>query len=172
MNTLQNIWNNKSYLVTDNNTIVINQIICSFGVKVGHIDDKVILKDLISTSKYQNYKHYKLPITMDPLYYGKLIYLEKSTNTHIVQVTPRTLAHVTPDALGVMNQVEIFKDGEMILNYKDRFVNGNKSFIITLGKNTFRYSSEGELELVQINKPTRFINKVASNPTINTKIVT
>ena len=42
---------------------------------------------------YQNYRHYKIPITMDPLEYGKLIF--KTDNTYILWVSDRTLAVVT-----------------------------------------------------------------------------
>src|SRR6266699_656227 len=46
--------------------------------------------------KYQNYSHYKLPITMDPLKYGKLI--EQIGNKFIITLT-------TPTNIAVIKQI-------------------------------------------------------------------
>jgi hypothetical protein len=66
--------------------------------------------------KYQNYSHYKLPITMDPLKYGKLI--EQIGNKYIITLsTPTNIAvikHINNE-----NFVRIFRKGELIFEYKE-----------------------------------------------------
>ncbi len=66
--------------------------------------------------KYQNYSHYKLPITIDPLKYGKLI--EQFGNKYIIQLN-------TPTNIVVINQinnenfVRIFRKGVHMFEYKE-----------------------------------------------------
>lgn len=66
--------------------------------------------------KFQNYSHYKLPITMDPLKYGKLI--EQIDNKFIITLT-------TPTNIAVIKQinnenfVRIYRKGELMFEYKE-----------------------------------------------------
>jgi len=66
--------------------------------------------------KYQNYSHYKLPITMDPLKYGKLI--EQIDNKFIITLTtPTNIAVITK--INNENFVKIFRKGELMFEYKE-----------------------------------------------------
>jgi hypothetical protein len=82
--------------------------------------------------KYQNFKHYKLPITMDPLKYGKLILnIEK---LFIVQVNKTNVAIINQHK--ELNSIKLFKEGDLIFNYKDIKINDN-SFVRHIENNKF-----------------------------------
>src|ERR1700761_3509858 len=67
-------------------------------------------------TKFQNYSHYKLPITMDPLKYGKLI--EIIGNKYIITLsTPTNIAVV--EQINNENLVRIFRKGELKFEYKE-----------------------------------------------------
>jgi hypothetical protein len=46
-------------------------------------------------TNFQFYKHFKIPITLNPLNYGKLIY--NTNNIFIISITPRTLSVIIQD---------------------------------------------------------------------------
>jgi hypothetical protein len=46
-------------------------MIFSYNIKKGRAKEKIVLEN--TNLQYQDYQHHKLPITMDPLKYGKLI---------------------------------------------------------------------------------------------------
>ena len=64
---------------------------------------------------YQNYKHFKLPITIKPLEYGKLIF--NQDNNFILQINRTNVALINewPE----FNLVKIFHKGDLALSYKD-----------------------------------------------------
>ena len=74
---------------------IITQIIFNYGTRSGSTEKNILLKDVIKNTDYQNYKHYKLPITVDPLDYGKILYYDKKNNTSVVQVGQLTQAIIT-----------------------------------------------------------------------------
>jgi len=47
------------------------------------------------TILYQNYKHYDLPVTLNPLNYRTLIHFYKSKNMYLVQIRPSIFAKIT-----------------------------------------------------------------------------
>jgi hypothetical protein len=146
----------------DYNEFLLDEIIFSYGIRQGDVISKGTYQPKSNiTVQYQLYKHYKLPVTMEPLKYGKLTYYDKATNTYIIQITPLTQAHITPvveDAINE-NKVQIFKNGAMILEYIDRMIDDN-TFIRILGKNIYQYNLTGELELFKVSKPTKFIKPI------------
>src|SRR6267142_2031242 len=79
--------------------------------------------------KFQNYRHYKLPITMNPLEYGKLIY--NNINIFIVQINTTNIALISQYDL--FNEIKLFREGDFIFEYKDHKIDDN-SFIRSLGK--------------------------------------
>lgn len=94
--------------------------------------DKHYWSDSYQEVKYQNYKHYKLPVTMDPLKDGTLIYSDN--NLYIVQITNQTIAKFIKSL--EENQVEIIKGGNVILKYSDRWID-DKNWIRTIGRKPF-----------------------------------
>jgi hypothetical protein len=74
-----------------------------------------MMEILKTKMKYQNYNHYKLPITMDPLKYGKLIY--KNNNLFITQVNKTNIALITE--YDNLNHIKFFKEGDLVFEYRD-----------------------------------------------------
>jgi hypothetical protein len=85
--------------------------------------------------KYQNYSHYKLPITTNPLEYGKLI--EQIGNKFIIQLN--TLNILIINEKDNENFVRLFRKGEFIFEFKDLKIS-EKTFsrIIKNQKYTFK----------------------------------
>jgi DNA polymerase family B len=69
------------------------------------------------------------------------------------------------------NKVDIYKDGNLILQYTDT-LNSNDTFVRELGANTYHYTSDGEIQLLQVTKATRFIKRTKKNRTFNEKFLT
>jgi hypothetical protein len=94
--------------------------------------------------KFQNYKHYKLPITINPLEYGKLIY--QNINLFIVSFNRTNIALINQNDL--YNHVKIFKEGNFKFEYKDHKIDDN-SFTRSLDNSKFSYKNN---KLISINK--------------------
>ena len=97
--------------------------------------------------KYQNYKHYKLPITINPLDYGKLILKIDSLNLFILQITRTNIALLTQD--GLTNQVKVYKEGEFRFEYKD-YKLSNNSFTRTIDSTRFKFRDRVLIESAEI----------------------
>jgi hypothetical protein len=103
--------------------------------------------------KYQNFKHYKLPITMDPLKYGKLILnIEK---IFIVQVNKTNVAIINQNK--ELNSIKLFKEGDLIFNYKDIKINDN-SFVRHIENNKFIFINNALTEFS--TKTKTFMNRL------------
>jgi hypothetical protein len=91
----------------------------------------------MNTIKYQNYSHYKLPITTNPLEYGKLI--EQISNKYIIQLN--TLNVLIISERDNENFIKLFRKGEFIFEFKDSKISEN-SFIRVIQdqKYTFKNS--------------------------------
>jgi hypothetical protein len=84
---------------------------------------------------FQNHSHYKLPITMNPLEYGKLI--EQIGNKYIVQIYTNNvfIIHQYDDK----NFIKLFRKGELMFEYID-VKKSDRSFIRTISD--LRYTFE------------------------------
>jgi hypothetical protein len=87
--------------------------------------------------KYQIYSHYKLPITTDPLKFGKL--LDQTNNKFIIQLTTKNIAVI--NHYEKENFVRIFKNGDLVLEFRDKLINEN-SFIRTLNDTRFLFEND------------------------------
>lgn len=87
--------------------------------------------------KYQNYSHYKLPITIIPLEYGKLI--EQIGNKYIIQLNSTNVLIINERENE--NFIRLFRKGEFMYEFKDLKIDNN-SFIRTIfdQKYTFKNS--------------------------------
>lgn len=72
-------------------------------------------------NKFQIYKHYKLPITMNPLEYGKLIY--QNINIYIISFNKTNIAIITQHEL--YNHIKFFREGDLIFEYNDHKIDDN-----------------------------------------------
>jgi hypothetical protein len=84
--------------------------------------------------RYQNYKHYKLPITINPLEYGKLI-LQKD-NIYVLSITSKAIAILTQ--FNDFNEIKFYREGDLIFSYKDFKTNDNE-FIRILDNKKFTF---------------------------------
>jgi hypothetical protein len=93
--------------------------------------------------KYQNYKHYKLPITMNPLEYGKLI-IQLGKN-FIVQINRTNIALINKN--DELNKVKLFKEGDLMFEYTDIIIN-ESTFERHLLNKKFTFKNK---ELISLN---------------------
>lgn len=93
--------------------------------------------NLITMTKFQIYSHFKLPITMDPLKYGKL--LDQTNNKFIMQLSTKNIAVI--NHYEKENFIRIFKNGDLVLEFKDKFINEN-SFIRTINDTKFLFEND------------------------------
>jgi hypothetical protein len=87
--------------------------------------------------KTQIYSHYKLPITMNPLKFGKL--LDQTNNKFIVQLTTRNVAVI--NQYDKENFIKFFKNGDLVLEFRDKFISDN-SFSRLIGDTKFTFINE------------------------------
>jgi DNA mismatch repair ATPase MutL len=84
--------------------------------------------------KYQNYSHYKLPITMNPLEYGDLI--AQFDNNYIIQLTTTNILIIQQNEHD--NFIQFFRKGELMFDFKDCRIDKTTFFrIINDSKFTF-----------------------------------
>jgi hypothetical protein len=95
--------------------------------------------------RFQNFSHYKLPITIDPLKYGKL--LDQSNNKFIIQLTTKNIAVI--NQYNKENFVRIFKNGDLVLEFNDKILD-EKTFIRTIYDTKFTFENE-RLILTQVS---------------------
>lgn len=145
----------------------INQIIFSYGIKDGIIESNIQSNNPLNKSITQNYKHYKLPVTLDPLAYGKLINtinLSTKDNNIIqyyIQVTSLTLFIINQSIIDdkIINKVSVFRDGDKVLEYIDTFKNNDTNFVRIIGQKIYYYSLDGKLEYFYHQKNTNYISR-------------
>lgn len=104
-------------------------------------------------TKFQNYRHYKLPITINPLEYGKLVY--QNIKLYILCFNKTNLAIITQNEQ--FNQVKFYKEGNFIFEYKDHKIDDN-SFVRTLHNKNFTFKKWwiNFSWFSKINSPTNF----------------
>jgi uncharacterized ubiquitin-like protein YukD len=88
-------------------------------------------------TKFQIYSHFKLPITKDPLKFGKLI--DQSNNKFIVQLTTKNVAVI--NQYEKENFIKIFKNGDLVLEFRDKFTN-ETSVIRTINDTRFLFEND------------------------------
>jgi len=105
-------------------------------------------------TEYQNYHHYKLPITMNPLEYGKLIIKIEELNLFITQVNRTNIALIKQ--YDEFNHVKLFKEGDFMFEYNDHKSSEN-IFIRSLNNKKFTYTNN-KLTLISSDKLFNRIN--------------
>src|ERR1700730_15400453 len=86
--------------------------------------------------KFQNYKHYRLPITINPLEYGKLILKIDELKLFIVQVNRTDLALIYEQ--DEFNHIKFFNEGNLVFEFKDHKYDNNK-FIRSLNNKKINF---------------------------------
>jgi hypothetical protein len=97
--------------------------------------------------KYQNYSHYKLPITVNPLEYGKLI--EQIGQKYIIQLNSTNVLVINERANE--NFIKLFRKGEFIFEFNDIKIDDN-TFIRSIldQKYTFKDSVLISTEIITV----------------------
>ena len=86
--------------------------------------------------KYQNFKHFYLPITMNVLEYGKLI--EQIGNKYIIQLNTSNVVII--QQIDDNNFVRFFRKGEFIFEFKDSKIS-DSSFTRTISDIRFNFKN-------------------------------
>jgi len=127
LNYILSMMEDKSEYYTSTEMI---SIIFSYNIKKGLAKEKVELSG--RKIQFQDYQHYKLPITINPLDYGRL--LHQYDNKYFIQINDTNIVIIDP--FNGYNEVKFFRKGELIYEYKDIILN-NITFERVLGsKNT------------------------------------
>jgi DNA polymerase type B, organellar and viral len=97
--------------------------------------------------KYQNYLHYKLPISTNPLDYGKL--LEQFDNKYIIQLSTSNVIIIKE--YDNDNYIKFFRRGELIFEFKDSKISED-TFIRTIldQKYTFKNNKLISTEILSL----------------------
>jgi len=146
------------------NEYLLKSMIFSYIVKKGKAKEKITFDNL--DLRYQYYFHHKLPITMNPLEYGKLIYKQK--NVYTVQVSDTNIAIITQQDNN--NLIKLYRKGDIIYEYKDIKIN-DSTFVRHLENKKFTFINN-ELKLLTIDKATNFIQSLNQINKLNNKIIT
>jgi hypothetical protein len=144
---------------------LIKSMVFSYSIKRGRAKDKITFENN-SNLQYQNFQHHKLPITMNPLEYGILI--DQLDNKYTLQVNKTSVAIITKE--GNVNKVKIFREGILIYEYRDIFIDFT-SFVRHLDNKQFTFKNN-KLILLTIDKSTKFIKALLPNNNLSTKFLT
>jgi hypothetical protein len=85
---------------------------------------------------YQNFRKFNLPITMNPLEYGKLIL--EINNIFILQINKTNVVLITQ--YDDLNHVKLFKEGDLSFEYKDHKISNN-SFVRSIENRKFTFKN-------------------------------
>lgn len=153
----------------------LNSIILQYGFVDGKapLDNRILERSNIN----QNYRHYKLPITMDPLKYGFCVFDEVKEKGHFYIIQSNTgniykiTQYIDPVTNLVNNNVEVIRNGVSGLIYNDQEISKGV-FTRTIGSNKYYCSELNGIEFFQSVKQNNFIKKLNKEVKINQDIIT
>jgi hypothetical protein len=142
----------------------LKSMIFSYTIKKGKAKEKITFDNL--DLRYQNFQHHKLPITMNPLKYGKLI--KQVDNEYTIQISKTNVVLITQ--FDDLNSVKFFKEGDFIYEYTDHKIN-DSTFVRSLENKKFTFKNN-ELVLLTIDKSLKYIESLKPRDILNNKIIT
>jgi hypothetical protein len=142
----------------------IQSMIFSYNIKKGKAKDKITLGN--QNLQYQDYQHHKLPITMNPLEYRKL--MEQTDNKFTIQVNETNVAFITQEE--DKNIVKLYRKGDHVYNWIDKYVDKN-TFIRVLNNKRFTFINK-ELALLTIDKSVKYIKPLEKRGNKNNNFIT
>jgi len=145
------------------NETQIESFIITFGFKDGKISDKINIKTNLT---FQNYKNNNLLISFNPLDYGEIINIIKLDNEtlYILQDKDNLIIKILNSEN--KNSIEIFKKGNLIINFNDFKLSENK-FKRVIDNKKFYFENNQEILFMKEIK-SKFISKLPkSNKLIN-----
>ena len=127
---------------------------------------------------HQNYRHYKLPMILDPFKYGLLLHEEDRSDSghfYILQNstgnTFKILQTIDPITGLIHNNVELIRNGITGLVYSDQEISTG-IFTRTIGSNKYYCSLEKGMEFFHSIKQNKFIKPGVIDKTLNQDIIT
>nr|YP_009487328.1 hypothetical protein [Russula virescens]AWB36230.1 hypothetical protein [Russula virescens] len=96
--------------------------------------------------KYQIYKKYRLPITINPLNYGKLMLHLAEINFYIIYINSTNLAFITK--FDLYNEIKFYTKGDLIFEFKDHKID-DTSFVRSIENNKYTFKNN---KLIEVNK--------------------
>lgn len=138
-------------------------LVFSYGIREGRALEKEINTQVL----YHNYQHHKLPITMDPLEYGRLI--KTIGNIYFIQVNDKNTVIIT--VFEDYNEVEFYRSGVLCYKWIDRWIN-EVSLTRNIGRKEFIFNNKNEQLLLKIVKPTKFMLPLITPDTLVNKFIT
>jgi DNA polymerase elongation subunit (family B) len=139
-------------------------MVFSYNIKNGRAKEKVELT--ARKIEFQDFQHHKLPITMNPLEYGKLI--TQIANKFIIQINDTNIVII--DQFEGYNDVKLFRKGELMYEYRDNFINSN-TFTRAISNKKYTFTNN-ELILIEIDKKVKFIEPLKSSTGLSNKFLT
>jgi hypothetical protein len=138
----------------------IKNIIFSYTLKEGKINNNIIQKTLDSNTKVKNnflsFQIYKLPIAFYPSEYDNVIkinnydYVVALKNNYIIKI--KYFSNKIP----LRTKCTLYKENKVILEYQDVKLNNN-SFMRKINNNKYTFIN-GKLEIMEAFKKCKFIN--------------
>jgi len=151
------------------NETQIVSFIFSYGFKDGKIKNKEII---LNNSEINSMEHNKLniPISMNPLDYGKIVKIIETSNGEIIFVQNIFDQIVIISKFNGFNEVEISKSGKTLIKFRDELISENKFERIIDNK---KYLFEnGEQFLLTKDMKSKFISKLSTSKNFNNKFIT
>ena len=153
----------------------LNSIIFHYGFLEGNAptDNRITEQ----SNMHQNYRHYKLPITLDPLKYGLCVFKEVRDKGHFYILQSNTgnifkiLQYVDSITGLVNNNVELIRNGISGLIYNDQEISKG-IFTRMIGSNKYYCSLDKGVEFFQSVKQNKYIKTLNKETQINQDIIT
>jgi hypothetical protein len=144
----------------------ITKIIFTYGFKKGEITENFSKSEI----NLMNFKDMKLPISLDPNDYGKIINKTLISEGNIYHIQDNLGRAIIFKEFEKENQVEYFKDQNIILKFKDNKFEEGK-FLRILGKRKLFFENGNKsLEITSIVTP--FISKIKKDKVEINNIIT
>jgi hypothetical protein len=148
------------------NETQIDSFVFSYGFKDGNITNKDNLNYNVT---FQNYKNNNLPISMNPLDYGRLIFQNKIDSGINYIIKNDKGETITFNKFDLYNEVEFFKSGISLVKFKDVFINENKFMRIIDNK---KYYFENNKEILFLSEiKTKFISKTVKSKNLTNNFI-
>jgi hypothetical protein len=149
------------------NETQIDSFIISYGFKSGSITNKENLTENISI---QNYKNHNLPISMNPLDYGKIIIQTKTelSINYIIQ-NDKGLT-INFNQFEKYNEIEFFKSGISLIKFTDILINKD-SFIRKIINKQYYFENRNQVLFTSEIK-SKFISRTVKSKKLTNNFIT
>src|SRR5580658_8008359 len=147
----------------------IESLIFSYGFKEGKIKNKDTLN---FKGTLQSYKNLVLPISMNPLDYGRLLNKNNLENGILYILQNEKGQTITINKFDKYNEIQFFKEGISLIRFKDEFINLSENEFVRIIDNNYFYFKNGEQILFNKEIKTNFISKTNKSKTLTNNFIT